>query len=155
MASTIHSQALKKEAAVKSRLSNCWRWISRLNKLDDSETSIQDLLQELRYRMPNQLYKYTDKLEEGDLIKYRERLKVKELAGKKWTQEIPTSKYQSPDTIKYPENVKQKIPTRKHRAENTTQQMPTSKSGVSIISKNLVFYKGWYEGWSFLSGGGA
>ena len=55
----------------------------KAQKLDDSEAIIQDLLQELRFRMPNQLYKYTDKLEEGDLIKYRERLKVKELAGKK------------------------------------------------------------------------
>ena len=44
--------------------------------MEDSEPFIQDLLQELKYRMPNQLYKYTDKLEEGDLIKYKERVKV-------------------------------------------------------------------------------
>ena len=43
---------------------------------------IQDLLQELKYRMPNDFYKYTDKLEEGDLIKYRDRLKVKVLRSK-------------------------------------------------------------------------
>ena len=39
----------------------------------------------MKYRMPNQLYKYTDKLEEGDLIKYKERAKVKELTSKKFT----------------------------------------------------------------------
>jgi len=39
------------------------------------EPPLEDLLQELKYRMPNGLYKYTDKLEEGDLLKYRERVK--------------------------------------------------------------------------------
>ena len=51
-------------------------------KVGPSEAMIQDLLQELRYRMPNDFYKYTEKLEEGDLIKYRDRLKVKVLRSK-------------------------------------------------------------------------
>ena len=42
----------------------------------ESEAAIQDLLQELKYRMPNEVYLYADKLEQGDLIKYRQRLKV-------------------------------------------------------------------------------
>ena len=37
----------------------------------------------MKYRMPNQLLKYTDKLEEGDLVKYKERPKVKEFTSKK------------------------------------------------------------------------
>ena len=51
-------------------------------KVGLSEAMIQDLLQELKYRMPNGLYKYTDKLEEGDLLKYRERVKVTVLTSK-------------------------------------------------------------------------
>ena len=43
---------------------------------NNSEAAIQDLLQELKYRMPNEVYLYADKLEQGDLIKYKQRLKV-------------------------------------------------------------------------------
>jgi len=39
------------------------------------EPPLEDLLQELKYRMPNEVYLYADKLEQGDLIKYRQRLK--------------------------------------------------------------------------------
>ena len=76
-AATIQSHALKNEVAVKIN-----QFIGGLRILK-SEPIIQDLLQELKYRMPNQLLKYTDKLEEGDLVKYKERPKVKEFTSKK------------------------------------------------------------------------
>ena len=99
-------------------------------KVGPSEAMIQDLLQELKYRMPNDFYKYTDKLEEGDLIKYRDRLKVKVLRSNIIGKTNQPSRHQSD-----PSDIHRQISYSKRKSLMSSLKTPNK------IKKNLMDVK--------------